>query len=210
MQDHITTTSSRDAITEQALAALVALGRKPAIRALKAEREHNSAQDEWLNEWIDEHANDPDDDEERDDLWFDAQQADDYEPFLESLRAELAEDYDITPEALLNALELMNNSHGAGLLMDRLDATYPPEPVDAAALHDAIETLAALDSSALLNAMPAGEFYNDQDHIDAEDLVRFADHFHISPAAMVAAGLVTAACAFGKVTERHRERNAEH
>lgn len=200
---------SIDHHTEQALNALVALGRKAAIRALKAEREHNDAQDEWLNDWIDEHADDPDDEDERDELWFDAQQAADYEPFLASLRAELAEDYDITPEALLNALELMNNSHGAGLLHERLDATYPPETVDAAALHDAIETLAALDSAALFNAMHAGDFYNDQDHIDAEDMVRFADHFHISPEAMVAAGLVAAACAFGKVMERHRERNAE-
>lgn len=195
--------------TEQAINALVALGRKAAIRALKAERAHNEAQDGWLNDWIDEHANDPDDEAERDELWFDAQQAADYEPFLASLRAELAEDYDITPEALENALELMNNSHGADMLNERLDATYPPETVDAAALHDAIETLAGLDSTTLFNAMHAGDFYNDQDHIDAADLVRFANHFRISPEAMVAAGLVMAAGAFGEVMGRHRERNAE-
>ena len=200
---------SIDHHTEQAINVLVALGRKAAIRALKAERAHNEAQDGWLNDWIDEHANDPDDEAERDDLWFDAQQDDDYEPFLASLRAELAEDYDITPETLLNALELMNNSHGADMLNERLDATYPPETVDAAALHDAIETVAGLDPAKLFTALQAGEFYNDQDHVDAADLEYFANHYGISHEAMVAAGLVVAANALGKVMKRHRERIAE-
>lgn len=198
-----------DHATNQAINVLVALGRKAAIRALKAERAHNEAQDGWLNDWIDEHANDPDDEAERDELWFDAQEAADYEPFLAGLRAELAEDYDISLEALENALELMNNSDGADMLNERLDATYPPETVDAAALHDAIETVAGLDSTKLFNAMQAGDFYNDQDHVDAAELVRFANHYGISPEAMVAAGLVMAAGAFSKVMGRHSERIAE-
>lgn len=200
---------SIDHHTEQTINALVALGRKAAIRALKAERAHNEAQDGWLNDWIDEHANDPDDEAERDELWFDAQEAAEYEPFLAGLRAELAEDYGIPLEALQNALELMNNSDGADMLNERLDATYPPETVDAAALPAAIETVAGLAPAKLFTALQAGEFYNDQDHVDAADLEHFASHYGISPEAMVAAGLVVAANALGKVMKRHDQRIAE-
>ncbi|MCA7967297.1 hypothetical protein LGM54_30405 [Burkholderia cenocepacia] len=120
--------------SEEALNALVALGRDAAQRALNAQhvydRAYNDAQDEWINDWIDERI-DPDndeDDDKRDDLWNDAQETDAYEAFCddthEALVADLAAQFGIAPEALEHAIALMNDDHGPDLLDARLNATH--------------------------------------------------------------------------------------
>ncbi|OLL33688.1 hypothetical protein BTH42_00490 [Burkholderia sp. SRS-W-2-2016] len=105
--------------TNEALNALVALGRDAAQRAIAAERAYSEAQDEWIADWIDENADDPDDDDERDSLHEHAQETDAYEAFCDRARIDIAAEHGIEAEVLDHAIALMNDGDDALALLDQ-------------------------------------------------------------------------------------------
>lgn len=98
---------------------LAAMDKDTVDRAIAAERAYSEAQDEWIEDYIEQNASDPDDDDERDALWDDAQADPAYEAFCDQTRINIAAEHGITAEVLDHAIALMNDGDDALALLDQ-------------------------------------------------------------------------------------------